>query len=355
MIDVKLVKIGDVQTVMSNPDSKHNYFGWPTACRLQNGKIAVVASGFRLGHVCPFGKMVISYSEDEANTYTYPAPLIDTPLDDRDGGIVAFGESGVIVTSFNNSAAFQRSSTDDPYLLSYIDTITEEEEKKYIGSTYRISHDCGTTFGEIRKSPVTIPHGPLEMPNGELLWIGRPYDHKNEKDCIKAYKLLENGKFELLGEIENVQNSNGETAVSCEPHSILLRDGSILTQIRVQQAGFFTIFQSKSSDGGRTWTTPRQILSDSGGAPPHLFRHSSGLLICTYGYRLAPYGVRVMFSHDEGETWDVDHDLYINNVSPDVGYPSTVELSDGSLVTIFYAIPAQGEKAKIMQQKWRFE
>ncbi|MBQ8759674.1 MAG: exo-alpha-sialidase, partial [Clostridia bacterium] len=87
----------------------------------------------------------------------------------------------------------------------------------------------------------------------------------------------------------------------------------------------------------------------------HLFRHSSGLLICTYGYRLAPYGVRVMFSHDEGETWDVDHDLYINNVSPDVGYPSTVELSDGSLVTIFYAIPAQGEKAKIMQQKWRFE
>ena len=124
---MKVVKIGDVQVVMSNPCGKHNYFGWPTACRLQNGKIAVVASGFRLGHVCPFGKMVISYSEDEACTYTAPAPLIDTPLDDRDGGIVAYGESDVIVTSFTNTAAFQRKSTTDPYCLSYIDTITEEE------------------------------------------------------------------------------------------------------------------------------------------------------------------------------------------------------------------------------------
>ena len=100
---MKIKLLGQVRTVMSNPDSKHNYFGWPTAVRLQNGKIAVVASGFRLGHVCPFGKTVISYSEDEGETFTYPAPVIDTPLDDRDGGILAYGKSGVIVTSFNNT------------------------------------------------------------------------------------------------------------------------------------------------------------------------------------------------------------------------------------------------------------
>ena len=352
---MKVVKIDEPKVVMSSPDSKHGYFGWPTACRLQNGKIAVVASGFRLRHVCPFGKTVISYSENDGETYTYPAPVIDTPLDDRDGGIVAFGEKNVVVTSFNNTAEFQRKSTEDPYCLSYIDTITKQDEEKYLGASYRISEDCGVTFGEIKKVPVMIPHGPLVMNDGSLLWIGRPYDHRNTKDCIKTYKENAEGEFELIGEIENVINDSGEMAVSCEPHSILLKDGSILTHIRVQLAGYFTVFQSKSTDGGRTWTKPRQLLDDFGGAPPHLFRHSSGLLMCTYCLREAPFVVKVMFSKDEGETWDTGHDIYVNGVSADMGYPSTVELKDKSLLTVFYATPEKGAKAVIMQQKWRFE
>ena len=89
---MKIIRIGEPKIIMNNPYSLHNYFGWPTVARLQNGKLAVVASGFRLEHVCPFGKAVISYSEDEGEHYTAPAPVIDTVLDDRDGGILAFGE-----------------------------------------------------------------------------------------------------------------------------------------------------------------------------------------------------------------------------------------------------------------------
>ena len=351
---MKIKLLGTPAVVMSNPDSKHNYFGWPTVCRLQNGKIAVVASGFRLGHVCPFGKAVISYSDDEGETFTYPAPVIDTPLDDRDGGILAYGKSGVIVTSFNNTREFQRKSTDNPYVHAYLDTVTDEEEEKYLGASYRISTDCGVTFGEIKKCPVTIPHGPLELPDGSLMFIGRPFNHREVKDSIKAYRLPDNGEFELVGEIEDVFNDKGEKATSCEPHSIVLKDGSILTQMRVQLAGYFTIFQSESHDGGRTWSKPKQILSDFGGAPPHLFRHSSGRLVSSYCLREKPYAVRVMISDDEGKTWDIDHDIYVNAVSPDMGYPSTVELKDNSLLTVFYAIPKEGEKAIIMSQKWNF-
>lgn len=352
---MKVVTIGDIKTVMSNPDSKHSYFAWPTATRLQNGKIAVVASGFRLRHVCPFGKTVISYSEDDGETYTYPAPVIDTPLDDRDGGVVAFGEKNVIVTSFNNSAVFQREYAEgDAYSHSYLDTVTPEDEEKYLGVTYRISNDCGVTFGEVRKSPVSNPHGPLEMPNGELLWVGRPFD-KTDGDHLKAYLQTKDGEFHYLGRIDDIYNKSGEKALSCEPHSILLKDGSILTQMRVQKAGFYTVFQSKSADGGKTWTKPRQLLEDMGGVPPHLFRHSSGLLISTYGYVLEPFGVGVMFSRDEGETWETGHTLYTNEVSNDCGYPSTVELRDGSLVTVFYGTPKKGEQSIVMQQKWRFE
>ena len=68
-----------------------------------------------------------------------------------------------------------------------------------------------------------------------------------------------------------------------------------------------------------------------------------------------PWGIQVMFSQDEGKTWSTDHMLCEDEVSPDLGYPATVELSDGSLLTVFYAHPAADQPAVIMQQKWRIE
>ena len=99
----------EVKTIMSNPDSKFNCFSWPSVARLQNGKIAVVASGYRMGHICPFGKCVMALSDDNGETYTGAFPIIDTFLDDRDAGICPFGESGVIFTTFNNSALWASS------------------------------------------------------------------------------------------------------------------------------------------------------------------------------------------------------------------------------------------------------
>lgn len=363
---MKISLHGEAQIIMSNPGSHHAYFGWPTAARLQNGKIAVVASGYRTRHICPFGKTVISYSEDEGKTYTRPAPVIDTVLDDRDGGIMAFGEKGVIVTSFNNVLAFQRSLPyATPYDLSYLDSVTPEEEARDIGSTFRFSFDCGVTFGPIFKSTTQAPHGPVELKDGSILLVGmdynpHPIDGPRNVDYIQAHKINLDGSMEYVGKIENVKIGDIEP-ICCEPHTIVLDDGSLLTHIRVQHFDengnvvLFTLFQAESYDNGKTWTTPHQVLPQLGGSPPHLFKHSSGMLICTYGYREAPYGIKAMFSSDNGKTWDYGYDIYVNNVCGDLGYPSTVELDDGSLLTVFYAHPKEGEPAVIMQQKWSFE
>jgi hypothetical protein len=363
---MKIIRIGEPKIIMNNPYSLHNYFGWPTVARLQNGKLAVVASGFRLEHVCPFGKAVISYSEDEGEHYTAPAPVIDTVLDDRDGGILAFGESGVMVTSFNNTKKFQqkyaKGRAQEAYRLAYLDQIGDEEEARDLGANFRISMDGGVTFGEIYKSPVTSPHGPAELADGSILWVGRTFSRNDalmSQDCVCAYRVdPENGGMEYLGRIDNVV-IDGERMLSCEPHAIELEDGSILCHIRVQSAVssklHFTIYQSISQDGGRSWSEPKPLLPKLGGSPAHIIRHSSGALISVYGYREFPYGIKVMFSLDNGKTWDTNHDLYVNGVSSDLGYPSTAELSDGSLLTVFYAHPEQGAPAVIMQQKWRME
>ena len=356
-------RIGELKTVMSNPHSKHNYFGWPTVCRLQNGKIAAVASGFRLDHVCPFGKTVIAYSEDEGGSFTSASPVIDTVLDDRDGGIMTFGDGGVIVTSFNNTLDFQRNYaekyTQNKYALAYLDTVSAEEEAAALGATFRISLDGGVSFGSVQKSPITSPHGPMELKDGRILWVGRLYDKQMLLDSdheIEVHELTQSGDMKKIGEIASVDGF-----MSCEPHMAEAADGTLITHIRVQEGGgatgerAFTVYQSESEDGGKSWTKPHQILSDLGGSPSHILRAKDGKLIATYGYREAPFGIRMMVSLDNGKSWEIDHEIYVNGVSLDIGYPSTVELYDGSFLTVFYAHKTKQEPAIVMQQKWRFE
>ncbi|MBQ9850921.1 MAG: exo-alpha-sialidase [Clostridia bacterium] len=354
-MNIKL--IGNPKVIMSNPDSRHGYFAWPTAALLQDGKIAVGASGFRIEHVCPFGKGVLSYSFDGGETYTYPAPVIDTPLDDRDVGICPFGESGVIMTSFNNSADFQRQyNKDNEYAQRYIDSITKEDEEKYLGSVFRISRDCGITFGEICHSPVTSPHGPTQLRNGTVLWAGTRFD--DVFGGIEIHSLdTESGETEFIGKII----LTGRNGVLNEPHMIELPSGRLICHMRCENSeafeggeeDLFTVYQSISDDGGKSWSEPRMLLDETGGAPPHLILLRSGILLSTYGRRKMPYGIMAMFSSDGGETWEKDIRLFENNESDDLGYPSTVELPDGTLLTVFYARENEDSPCRIYQQKWK--
>ncbi len=360
---MKIEKIGSLKTIMDNPDSQHRYFGWPSVARLQNGKIAAVASGYRRRHVCPFGKAVIAYSEDNGETYTRPAAVIDTPLDDRDAGITPFGEKGVIVTSFNNTRAFQHNERlADAYDHAYLDTVSDEEEATYLGATYRFSRDGGTTWEkELYISPITSPHGPCVLRSGKLLWVGRTFskdDSKQADDHIAAYELdPADGQMTYLGRIPAIdREESGKRVLMCEPHVIELPNGDLLCHIRVQGWGpgrIFTVYQTVSKDGGYTWSEPEQVLGDHDGSPAHLFLHSSGVLVSTYGVRKSPYGIHVMLSRDLGKTWDIEHVLWNEAPNDDVGYPCTIELQDGSLLTVFYGHFREEEPCMIMQQKWR--
>ncbi len=359
---MKIKLLGNTKTILSNPQSKHNYFGWPSVAKLKNGKIAVAASGYRLGHVCPFGKTVLALSEDEGETYTNAFPVIDTVLDDRDAGLCPFGENGLMLTSFNNTRAFQaqcalnETEARKNYFLSYLASVSDEEEEAALGATFKLSFDNGFTFGELYKSPITSPHGPTVLQNGNILWIGATF-RKNDAfdqqdDYLAAYIVNTDGTMQFAGRVEDIYE-NGEKLNCCEPHAIQLPDGKIICHFRIEQT--FTTYQTVSTDNGKTWSTPIRLLPDQGGAPAHLLYHPSGVLISCYGYRQAPYGIKVMFSTDGGETWDTDHWLYQNGISGDLGYPATIYLQDGSLLTVFYAKEAAGGPCVIKQQKWTFE
>ena len=367
---MKIKQIEPPRVIMSNKTSYHRYFAWPTICRLKNGRLALGASGFRLSHVCPFGKSVMSVSEDEGNSWSLPAPVIDTVLDDRDVGIATFGKSGLIFTSFNNTTEYQKSVIDkykhgeqeSAYRSAYLDMVPKEDQDKYLGSTFRISFDTGVTFGPIHKSPITSPHGPTELSDGTVIWLGRTYDTRETIDRIEAHTLDTNtGKMLFVGYIENIE-IDGQKVLSCEPHAIQTPSGRIICHIRVQFENrmnggkVFTIFQSVSDDLGKTWSKPIQIIGDKDGAPPHLIVSSKGDIICVYARRDDPNSVSAMVSRDDGESWDTEHLIFTCPVNmPDHGYPATVELKDGNFLTVFYTREEEKGPTVIWQQKWSLE
>lgn len=358
--------------ICDNPDSLFGYFGWPSVARLQDGTLAMAASGFRLRHVCPFGKGIICYSRDEGRTWTRPAVVMDTVLDDRDCGIVPFGTGRVMLTSFNNTIAMQRRwnaapaggetperAADRAYTDAYLRFAESTGlEAQHLGSTCKISGDGGYTFGPLRHAPVTAPHGPCPTNDGGLLYIGRRFSADDSFDSgetpfLECWKLSERDEFERLSDIPNIADEHG-LLISCEPHALQLPDVSILVHIRVQRGGAhpeFTLYQSRSTDGGLSFTAPHRLLPPQGGSPAHLMMHSSGVLISSYGYRQAPYGIRVMFSRDLGASWDTGWTLSDDGESPDLGYPATVELLNGSLLTVYYQ--KVGRQSVIFGRTWR--
>ena len=349
------------KTIIENPDSLFGYFAWPTVARLQDGTLATTCSGFRLAHVCPFGKAVISYSRDEGKNWTNAMPVIDTPLDDRDSGILVAGDK-VIVTSFNNNAKLQRryfgwefGCRDERQTLAdaYLNCIPTSLEEQYLGSTYVISRDGGYTFGEIKKSPVTSPHGPCVTPDGRILWVGRLFDADDKPTAVACCELNDNDEFVKIAELPTFSDEYG-TGDACEPYAVCFPDGRILVASRVERSGehsLFTVATCESTDGGKTFTKFKRIIGEDDGAPPHLMIHSSGKLILVYACRAeGRRGIRVRISEDGGRSFGEEYRLSEDSETLDLGYPASVERNDGSILTVYYE--HIGNRSVIKQTVW---
>ncbi len=352
----------DESVICQNENRIHNYFAWPSVTRLPDGMLAMVASGFRLRHVCPFGKGVICYSGDEGWRWTLPAVVIDTPLDDRDCGIAVFGRerNRVIVTSFNNSRGMQQESNGIQlsgagdggkryrYVEAYLDLVEDDDERNYLGSTYRLSEDGGYTFGRIKRVPVTAPHGPCVMPDGSLLYVGTKF---GSPGILEAWKMEAEGEeFVFVSSLDT--SAIPKEFEPCEPHAVWTGN-RVLVQIRVQGKNYFSTWQCDSVDGGESFRNLHPVLKAQEGAPPHLLLHSSGILISVYGHRRSPYGIHAVFSNDGGDSWSEPYTLYDKSPSEDCGYPCSTELSDGRILTVFYAREENGKNTVIHQSIWQ--
>ena len=92
----------------------------------------------------------------------------------------------------------------------------------------------------------------------------------------------------------------------------------------------------KSTDNGDTW----QLFANTVGSqhPGHFLRLKDGRLLLTHGDRRAGLeGVTVRASADPANSWPRFSTPIARALNTDCGYPSSIQLADGRIMTAFYA------------------
>ena len=89
--------------VARTEDGPFRYQAWPTVAKAKDGTLFVGASGNRQGHFCPFGKNYLYESHDEGESWIGPRIINDSYLDDRDVGLLAWGEENLLMCTASHS------------------------------------------------------------------------------------------------------------------------------------------------------------------------------------------------------------------------------------------------------------
>lgn len=330
------------------------YHAWGTVARLTDGTLAAACSGGRIWHICPFGKSMLFLSRDEGKTWSSPIVVNDTWMDDRDVGLTALPDGGLMMSWFSMSFALldkRKKMLDETYsdgeklLVAGYRSACVQNPADEPGSFLRVSHDGGLSWGETIRVSVSAPHGPIVLADGSLLYFGKKTESFAER-VICALRSTDGGRtWQELGHPPLPEHTAWSNFY--EPHAVQLPSGRIVGAIRYESTPKhhfesyeqLTMFVTASDDGGKTWSMPRCL--GVSGSPPHLMCHSSGALLLSYGRREdgkenRDLSERVLISWDDGETWTEDLAIFADAPDWDLGYPSTVELSDGSLLTAYY-------------------
>jgi hypothetical protein len=156
--------------------------------------------------------------------------------------------------------------------------------------------------------------------------------------------------------IATISKPDGAVDRLSEPHMVELTSGKLLALVRNEPKDRSQCFllQSESIDGGKSWTP--LISTGIWGYPPHLTQLNNGWLLVVYGHRREPFGQRACISRDEGKTWDLENQVMLAVADgPDMGYPSSVQLADDSILTVYYQADKPGEPTCVRSTHWKLK
>ncbi len=359
---VPKVEILDRRTISWKPPLYH---GWPTIARRRDGELLLAFSGGREAHVCPFGRLEWMRSKDNGATWGWPQVLLDSPIDDRDAGVLETSQGSILVTHFTSLAfepileraektpvgqpgGFAEQKLIEEWRAAR-DRLTPDQRKQELGCYAIRSTDGGVTWSARMRVPVHSPHGPIVTRDGRLLYAGKDLWGSGR---VGVCESVDDGQtWSWLSDLP--VRPGDELRQYHELHMVEAANGHFICHIRNEnrQSDGETL-QCESSDGGATWSVPHTI--GVWGLPSHLLALRDGRLLMSYGYRRPPYGNQARISSDAGATWSEPITISDDGQGGDLGYPSTIECDDGTLVTVWYEVLKDSPFAQLRQARWRF-
>lgn len=299
---------------------------------VQEGKYDHVDKGARIG---------LLHSDDNGMTWSdvHILPMFDPERGEQDPSIQVLSDNALMLNFFQWFVVPEEEKDRLKYpARQQIDKSWADVEGPYIIR----SDDDGQTW---EKEPVAVDSSPLprggtsdavvELSDGALMMGIYGADYSN--NVCRAYSVISTDGGDTWGQPQPIAvDPQGKISFE-EPAICRTAAGNLIAMIRAGEPGKYQyLYQAFSSDEGRSW----QDLSKTPmwGHPAHVLLLSDGRLLCSYGYRREPYGIRACVSSDHGKTWDIEHEYILRDdgSSRDLGYPCSVQLEDGSIFTVYY-------------------
>jgi glycerophosphoryl diester phosphodiesterase len=306
--------------VRSKPDVviyEGTYPGWPWVCAGADSTLYCV---FREGTIHDFsaaGKAMICTSRDQGRTWSKAAVIVDEPnVDDRNVAIVELPNKDLLVT-YNRYTRMKE---------SLAMTVRSSDG----GKTWSTPRPVGEANSRTKSAAVVLSDGTLLLPfyvapgNGALAAVSK-----------------DNGATWKTARVPDAEGFVGDEwdALEVSPGKIV----GVLRNSHRTTDGTFWI--TRSTDGGRTWTTPQRsnVRSDRFPSPAQICRQGQTPTLIFADRRMVSVSA-VRGSDPSFLRWDLEHRLpcYLYNAdeSPiaDGSYPVSAAIGGSRRLIVDYEI-----------------